>query len=868
MNQEQKQMPTRYFARRLTNDLIKELVPTSTFNSPEDKATGLKAIWEGASSIGVGLKSLLHGALFSKKQAAINSYPKGSRGPLFPNIYGYFVVVQDKGRIRAFNDPGLIAPPKDSEIFLIADLVGLSIARILGTANQSAFSVEASPGQKSAGEFAIDLWLDPGELKADGAISKEAEERLGRFLQSFMSGRDELTVEDFVTSSDTTLKPLIANMLDLPIPATAWEQGQPLPENLTPLQLALSDFQAGVIRLTGLSAYVRYRPGKKIFRHQVTLDDQTLSTIQQFASSGAEQIVNDDYEWQCPICSNLNEGSAFCQECGSKKPAKEWSCSNCAKHNSMTSSFCQDCGAAKPSAIKETSLGWNAGKLLTSGADELIFDISFVSYDQPNVDLDGIAGKCYETLRTYCRNYALEDLETPARLVDIGKLLSVNLSTGAYGPIGEFSVVDFKTVDSNWKLQTRAQIREQLRNIEGQQAQFVVDEAQFALREAQLLRNKRDLDLETREQQLDLNRAQAQSTAELGAQKVVVNHEVEGYRIEKEADAERYRIDASHVVEKVRTNLDTDTQISELELDALKSGVATDSEKAKLEVEGTKSRAAAEAEKERINRELERQRRQLDREDIQADRLDQHGEIDHEMGLEKKVLEHDISKEQILDKAQREKADKDLEFEDRMARLRSSRNLDEAKQTQDLEIEKIRLEHELQLQKLQMMSSIDIAQKEQLKGLSTAQILAMQATGLAEKGAGEALSELAKNDAETREAQIKAEMLEKMLAMQQTSSQSASDQQMKIMMAALEAQKEATIRVEKAHEKTADSAEKWNEKSIDAMSKVATAAANKGAKGETGKSEKTSAGAKFCPDCGASLSEGTKFCGECGSKIA
>lgn len=824
MNQEQKQMPTRYFARRLTNDLIKELVPTSTFNSPEEKATGLKAIWEGASSIGVGLKSLLHGALFSKKQAAINSYPKGSRGPSFPNIYGYFVVVQDKGRIRVFNDPGLIAPPKDSEIFLIADLVGLSIARILGTANQSAFSVDASPGQKSAGEFAIDLWLDPGELKADGAISKEAEERLGRFLQSFMSGRDELTVEDFVTSSDATLKPLIANMLDLPIPATAWEQGQPLPPELNPLQLALSDFQAGVIRLTGISSYVRYRPGRKIYRHQLTLDEQTLSTIQQYASTGSDQIVNDDYEWQCPNCSNLNEGSAFCQECGTKKPAKGWSCSNCATHNSMTSSFCQECGTAKPSAIKETSLGWNAGKLLTSGADELIFDLSFISYDQPNVDLDGVAGKCYETLRTYCRNYSLEDLETPDRLVDIGKLLSINLSTGAYGPIGEFSVVDFKTVDSNWKLQTRAQIREQLRNIEGQHAQFEVNEAEFALREAQMLRDRREHDVYIREQQLQLERNRSESGLALDAERIEANQDIE--------------------LGKIQAN---------------------------TEIENLKTRANVELEAEKLGRSIDRQKRQLDREDLteaaQAERADQLVQVDHEMGLEKKVLEHDISKEQILDKAQREKADKDLEFEDRMARLRSSRNLDQAKQTQDLEIEKIRLEHELQLQKLQMMSSIDIAQKEQLKGLSTAQILAMQATGIAEKGAGEALSELAKNDAETREAQIKAEMLEKMLAMQQTSSQSASDQQMKIMMAALEAQKEATIRVEKAHEKTADSAEKWNEKSIDAMSKVATAAANKGAKGDPGKSERTSTGAKFCPDCGASLTEGTKFCGECGSKI-
>ena len=502
----------------------------------------------------------------------------------------------------------------------------------------------------------------------------------------------------------------------------------------------------------------------------------------------------------------------------------------------MTAAFCQECGTGKPSAIKEAGIGWSAGKLLNADADELIFDLSFVSYDQPEVDLDRIAGKCYEVLRTFCRNYDLVSLQDPSRLVDIGKLLSTNLSTGVYGQVGEFAVIDFKTLDSNWKLQTRAQIRDQLRNIEGQQAQFEVNEAEFALREAQMLRDRRENDVSIREQQIQLERNRSQSEIELDSERIGTRHEVERDRIQADA-----------------------------------------------EIENLKTRGNVELEAEKVSREIDRQKRQLDREDLtdaaKAEREDQILQVDHEMGLEKKVLEHDIGKEQILDTAQREKADKDLEFEDRMERLRASRGLDIAKEKnaldhdkkksdQELELERVRLEHELELQKLQAMSSIDIAQKEQLKGLTTAQILAMQATGIAEKGAGDALTELAKNDAETREAQIKAEMLEKMLAMQQTSNQSASEQQIKIMMAALDAQKDATIRVEKAHEKTADSAEKWNEKSIDAMSKVATAAANKGIKSDGTKSEKPLTSAKYCPDCGNSLSEGTKFCGECGCKIA
>jgi hypothetical protein len=58
------------------------------------------------------------------------------------------------------------------------------------------------------------------------------------------------------------------------------------------------------------------------------------------------------------------------------------------------------------------------------------------------------------------------------------------------------------------------------------------------------------------------------------------------------------------------------------------------------------------------------------------------------------------------------------------------------------------------------------------------------------------------------------------------------------MKSTLAASQDASDRVNKAHEKTADSAEKWNEKSIDAMAKVASAAAGRGAKGEKSKDEK------------------------------
>jgi hypothetical protein len=172
----------------------------------------------------------------------------------------------------------------------------------------------------------------------------------------------------------------------------------------------------------------------------------------------------------------------------------------------------------------------------------------------------------------------------------------------------------------------------------------------------------------------------------------------------------------------------------------------------------------------------------LDKEDFSDQkrfaRNDEVETLDHEITLERKVFEHDLTKQQALDAAQLKKSTKEIEVESL-----------KAKSTQELEIERLRVEHELQREKLQAMASIDLAQRDQLKGMSAAQMLAMQATGLAEKGATDALTKLATSDADSREAFVKAEMLQKMLDMQSESSKASSEMQMKLMMARLKALK-------------------------------------------------------------------------------
>jgi hypothetical protein len=118
------------------------------------------------------------------------------------------------------------------------------------------------------------------------------------------------------------------------------------------------------------------------------------------------------------------------------------------------------------------------------------------------------------------------------------------------------------------------------------------------------------------------------------------------------------------------------------------------------------------------------------------------------------------------------------------------------------------------------------------------------------------------------------ELYKQMLAMQMNSNEQVlkakegSEQtQLEIMKAALAAAQDSNSKVIKAHEKSTENAERWNEKSIDAMSKVATAVANKSGKGDS-KSHYENPSQIDCPECSAQIDKNSKFCGVCGFKLS
>ena len=753
MNSENQENYTRYFVRRVTKELLAKLVPDPQSHAKNDSAWG--AIQDGASKIGVGIFDVLRAALFIKNPDT-SLYPKSLKSSTFPNTYGFFIVSIYQGKVTVYTDPATKTIQAGAEIFLVADLVGLPLARVTGGVEKSMMDVV--PGQISAASYAIDLWLDPGvsswsnnPINSQGSTEeqkKQNDQRVGRFIQTFMSGRNDLTIDDFCESAKLQLNQIINRTITL----------SRLAKQET-IEIAKSELQNNIVGLLGLSSVVHVRPGNRIYRHQITLDANTVEQSKIFTPTNLDAASRGD------------DGTLY------------WGCLGCKTENVFSNAFCEECGASRPSGVKEG--GQQDRHLLSSDGDQLVFDLNFASYDQPHVNYDSVAIKCLEILRPFCRKLPTASIAEPVNLSNIANLLDREFGTGAFGPLGEFSIIDVKSADSDWQLQTRSKIKEQLRVIDSGQAEMEVDMALYALRKAQLLSKQKFIDIEIGNHQLDAK---------------------------KEIDIER------------------------------------------------------------IGRDAERERRKLDQEDFQETvalgRSDQLSQVDHEMGLEKTVLRHDINKEQILDDAKRIKLDKDLDFEDKSARLRATRNLDITKQEQDLEHRKNQQAHDNQLQKLQMMAELERQQKEQYRGLSPGQILAMQATGLAQSGAASALDKLAGADAE-KERQFsdeKTKLYERMLDVQSKAFSSSEKNQIEIMKANLESQKDSTEKVLKAHEKSVENSQKWNEKSIDAMSKVATAVANKSGKLES-KTRDDSLTQVVCIECGAQVDKNARFCGACGNPV-
>lgn len=814
----------------------------------------------GAKQMGLAIKDAIGSALFETTPRAARQYRAVSGGTVTRNLYGHFLIVEKPdGMLDICRDPERYTFPKGCTVYIVADLVGMPIARLQGSVRPTSMSVGNAPGFASDGEYLIDLWLDPGDGNGH-ELSDDARERLGRFLVNVLGGRDSLTVEELVQVTQARMTPFLNAMLDVPSPGKSWIMGQQLPDQAAMLAQAIQDFQAKASEYFGLTLSVRFRPGVKYFPHSILLNEASRAAAQTYAVANWE-LVEEDGQW---LCANAD----------------------CGIINSRTEKFCASCGGARPAATTElrSDTKW---KLVTKDGHDLDLEIAFVSFGQEAVDADGITAACIDALRIECRRVTADELNDPVVLDRFNLALNNTLTSGRFGLIGEFRVVYFSTAEEEWKRQMAAQLRQDLRAIESTSQRLVLTDEALSLRELQLLRDRRETDVWQQELSARLDRARVEAGNQLAQEE-----------LEATTNVERDKL-------KNRTELDRDAN-------AIQTGLERDKLKIQANLEASRAATEAAGKEMRFTREIEQQGKAYAREDAVQEsaerRLDDMAELDH-----------DLQKEDKVDAARRKAEQDAAELKARIDRLKASTTLDAARQTQDLELDRKRAEQDiditaasvkskLEIEKLKAMAEMEALQREQQSKMSAAQLLALQASSLAEKGAMDAITQLASQDGKTAEAsaeakvaKMQAEMLERMMAMQSQSqsmqadaSKEAMQQQMQLMMMAMQQQQStsnaamlanqeaikaamlgqhaANSRLQDAQQQTADAAMAWNTRSIDAMSQVAaTKAGNPGSPSPASvpSTAPYSGGgaARFCPSCGVGATGTAKFCTDCGHKF-
>ena len=465
--------------------------------------------------------------------------------------------------------------------------------------------------------------------------------------------------------------------------------------------------------------------------------------------------------------------------------------SNCKKVFLKPMKFCTECGTSMQqgdSGVNQGALGgkMDASYLLSKEGEIITLRLSMLITRKTDLSVLGaastldievddefrgnVAQQVIDYLSTDIRQKTLLELMQPDMLDSLTQKLSSHLIKQFRGFITGFNVIDIRSATEDWFFQSEALIKEQLRILDSQKEQLRIDDAQLDLEEAAfavaLRRIKQEGSQELQERQ-----------AALEARLAETQLEVQEYDLETKTDLRKEAID---------------------------------DEAASL----------------RLDRESARrdQERALNRKEGREDRVDEVEGLDHDQGLEKRMVRHDLDVADMVGDAEsrsrrRNVSDDSFEEEEKL-RLR-------AKEIQEVEFLKSSLEEDIEIRRkdrkldeLAKLADIDAKLEQQkndfelskiqnLKGLSAQELLAMQAAELAKSaGGGDATANLIKaiadSQAATAGAGIKDEMYKQMLDVQKASMESAIQ----------------------AHKEASQVAQSTNEKSMEAMSKVAEKAAS------------------------------------------
>lgn len=498
-------------------------------------------------------------------------------------------------------------------------------------------------------------------------------------------------------------------------------------------------------------------------------------------------------------------------------------CSGCDSHYFSALKFCEVCGNDMLGSLIQ-----GASFLQAENKEEITLRLRYTEDAEDGVvtkTSDEIAEAVVTLLGPVLRRRTVASLMEGSALVELEKLLNIELVKLFKGYITEFKVVDIRTASEDWFFKTDALVQEELRKIESDKQFLAVDGAQIDLKELEFAIQMREV-RQFNSKELQLRKAGLESRANI-AEVEISEHELE------------------------------------TKVDLRKEGIDDKAEQERLE-----------REKAKMLRE-----REFNREQAKGDREDEHSSVDHTMGLEKKVATHDIDLADMTGEAQsrsKRRDVSDLSFEQEEAiRLEAERMQKLGHIGEDLEDRK----NERQLDKLKAMAEMEANMAKQdnefelskvnsMKGMSAQEILLMQATQLAK--AGQVINAAEIINAASG-ASIKDEMYQKMLDIQKESSQSAIDAHKSAADSALKSSENmskvassAASSSNEGYKEAAKIAQTTNEKSMESMAKVATATAGR----KTGKDDTESKSdtiacinsecehtfegkaKKFCPKCG------------------
>lgn len=559
----------------------------------------------------------------------------------------------------------------------------------------------------------------------------------------------------------------------------------------------------------------------------------------------------------CSACAaEIPASLRFCDQCGARQPTQlspDRRCAACDTQVATGDGFCQSCGAAynEPPA--------SAAPLFSSDGQQVEVDMVVrVQGQHQDFSPDSIGPALVGGVAAYLREVAFAQASTAEGFAAmVAKVRApVDSHLQSYGlSLVALAVVDIRSKAGQWLLGARADIERRKSESSVGRAWLAQREAEIDLAEltfAQILRQKQmestarlrqlalDLSIDQRERSLRADDALAQERDQLDARQ----------RRSGLADASA-ELDAAAARRDATRDLAVgaaEREVRETEREGARADELADQRHAQ-----DKQRAAADHEAELGRAAME----------LSAERQRQASALDSEQARQRAddaAYATKVGGEAGLAQKQREAA-----LEHASADREQARQLDKLRAMAEMDSEMAEQEHRHKR-----------ALRESLRGMSDTEMIAAQASELAEGtdgGAAWAQAVAATKDGERAAEQVQqverhAGEVKDLMQAQQAQMQSM----MKDQLDRMQTLTEKVIDQSAQRAQNAASAEVYD-RSIDAMSRVAASRAAPPATGAPAAVVTATAGntgaaptGAPCPQCGAPLRPGASFCGACGHK--